>query len=320
MKRILIGALLTGVLSSCLKEELPVPTRARGDAMNVQACMGAGYQDQLWIDLRSGTVVSTNVKTAWDLAFESSPEGWHIYLNGSKLMTAWNIGNMDITAAHDTVGMAANKRIDAPSGHRDSTAIGDWRAGNDVFVIDRGYNAIGQSQGLAKFRFLSVSSNAFVFEVAAMDGSQLDMVTVEKDVTRAFTCYKLGEGVVNIEPPRGEWDLVLTQYTHQFYEPFLPYIVTGMLSATTTRAAVIPDSDFRTVSLVDTLAHPMQDARDAIGYDWKFYSFETSSYTVDQALVYIVQDSEGFFYKLHFIDFYSAQGQVGCPLFEVVPL
>jgi len=320
MKRIVLGACVAATLSSCLKEELPVPARERGSGMHMQACMGPGYEEQLWIDVRTGTVVSTNVKTAWDLAFESSADGWHIYLNGSKLMTAWNKGAVDIAAPHDTVGMFANKRIDAPSGLRDSTAIGDWRGNNEVYVIDRGYNGLGQSQGLRKFRFLAVNATSFTFEVAAMDGSQHNTVTIPKDPTRAFTCYKVEDGVVDIEPAIGSWDLVLTQYTHQFHEPFLPYIVTGMLSASTTRTAIIRNADFQAVSLDDTLAYPMSGARDVIGYDWKDYSFETSSYTVDQTLVYIVRDAEGYFYKLRFIDFYSSQGQVGCPLFEVVPL
>jgi hypothetical protein len=34
--------------------------------------------------------------------------------------------------------------------------------------------------------------------------------------------------------------------------------------------------------------------------------------------VFIVHDTKGFFRKLHFVDFYNAQGQRGCPRFEVV--
>ena len=74
------------------------------------------------------------------------------------------------------------------------------------------------------------------------------------------------------------------------------------------------------VTLDDTLQFPFSSARDAIGYTWKYYSFDTGSYTVDPSLVYIVQDAEGYFYKLRFVDFYSEQGEVGCPRFEVQPL
>ena len=308
------------LLSACMKDELPVPAVPRGDGMNLQACMGAGYDDQLWMDLRTGTVLSTNSKSAWDLAFESAPEGWHIYLNGARLMTAWNIGPVDIAQAHDTVGMAASRRIDAPNGHADSTAIGDWRGHNDVYVIDLGFTALGQALGTRKFRFTSVTATDLSFDVAELDGSLVQSITLPKDPSRAFTSFKLGTGVVPIEPAQGTWDLVFTQYTYQFYEPFLPYIVTGVLSANTTRIALVTGIPFDQVSLNDSLVHPFSTDRDVIGYDWKTYSFETASYTVDESLVYLIHDAEGYFYKLRFLDFYSDQGQVGCPQFVVEPL
>ena len=322
MKReLLIGALLGVGLTSCLKEELPVPARERDTtARSVQVCMGPGYQEQLWLDLGTGEVVSSNVKTAWDLAFESAPDGWRIYLNGSKMMTAYNIGPVDMTQTQDTVGMATGRHIDAPSGHRDSTAIGDWRGQDQVFIVDLGLDAIGIPQGLRKFKFLSSSPTEFVFEVARLNGTQHSMVTVPKDPSRSFTCYKTGTGVVDIEPQHGNWDLVVTQYTHQFYEPFLPYLVAGALSAKGVRASKVHGVVFENVTLADTLSHPFNASRDAIGYDWKEYVFETASYVVDHTRVYIVQDAEGLFYKLQFIDFYSESGQVGCPSFQVVAL
>ena len=104
-------------------------------------------------------------------------------------------------------------------------------------------------------------------------------------------------------------------------EPFLPYIVTGVLSDRGhVRVARLSTTDFSAVTLSDTLDHPFSVRRDAIGYDWKTYSFVSSSYTVDASIVYIVEDAEGYFHKLRFLDFYSDQGVVGCPLFEVVPL
>lgn len=308
------------MLTACMKEELPVPAVPRGGAMAMNECMGPGYQDQLWIDLSSGTVVNTNHKEAWDLAFESAPDGWRIWLNGAKLMTAWDLGAVDISQPHDTAGMMHGRRIDAPSGHSDSTAFGDWRGRDAVFVVDMGFNTLGQSLGFRKFRFQSVSSTAYTFDVAQLDGSQLQTIAVPKDASRHHTCFKLNEGVHAIEPVGGTWDFVLTQYTHQFYEPFMPYLVVGMLSAPGVRVAQVNNADFATVTLADTLQHPFHNSRDAIGYDWKVYSFDEASFTVDERMVYIVQDAEGFFFKLHFLDFYGAQGQTGCPLFHITPL
>ena len=68
------------------------------------------------------------------------------------------------------------------------------------------------------------------------------------------------------------------------------------------------------------MANPFRTDRDAIGYDWKIYSFDEGTYIVDPSLVYVVQDGDGYFHKLHFIDFYSALGVVGCPRWEIAGL
>lgn len=322
MKQPLIVVLCIAFLAvSCLKEELPVPSVPRGDARSLQECMGPGYRDQLWIDLGTATVVSRNDKWAWDLAFESGPDGWRITLNGARLMSAWDLGAVAITQAADTVGMGAAKRVDASSGHPDSTAIGDWRQGGHVFVIDLGFDAQGGLMGLRKVRPVEVNAQRYHFEMAQMDGSGLEVVVVDKDPTRGHVHYKFGQGLVPIEPARGTWDVVLTQYTHEFRDPYLAYIVAGMLSDRgRVRVAPMADAEFATVTLADTLSYPFTDRRDAIGYDWKTYSFETGSYQVDIRRVYIVQDAQGFFHKLHFQEFYNALGQTGCPLFSVKPL
>ena len=313
-----LGAVL--LLSSCLKEELPVPTHARGEGRTLDFCLGTGYQDQLWMDLSAGTIVSTNPKAAWDLAFESAPQGWHVMLNGSRLMTVWNMGPTSITTPCDTSGLYAGRRIDAPSGVPDSTAIGDWRNAEDVYMIDLGYGPLGEWLGAKKLRILSVDQTQYVLQIAELDGANLHEVEIQKDPSRSCTSYSFGPGVLPIEPVIGTWDLVLTQFTHQFYDPWLPYIVTGVLLAPNTRVAEVHTNDFATVSLADTISHPFSTHRDAIGYDWKTYSFVTSSYTVDPNFVYIVHDTEGYFHKLRFLDFYGSLGQTGCPRFEVVAL
>ncbi|MBK8499243.1 MAG: HmuY family protein [Flavobacteriales bacterium] len=307
--------------AGCIKDELPIPAADRGDAVSHRLCMGTTYSQQLWFDLGSGSVVSQNARTDWDLAFESAPDGWHVMLNGARLMTAWNIGPMDLTAGHDTVGMSAGRRIDAPSGDLDSTAIGDWRNSDDVYIIDLGYDALGASAGQRKLRILGVASTAFTIESAMLDGSGFVNATITKDLSRGFTCFSFANGTVPIEPLGTDWDLLFTQYTHLFYEPFLPYLVNGVLvDGRRTRVARISGHDFASITLADTLAFPFEQRRNTIGYDWKTYSFETSTYTIVSDLAYIVQDGEGWYYKLRFLDFYGDQGQTGCPMFETVRL
>ena len=58
-----------------------------------------------------------------------------------------------------------------------------------------------------------------------------------------------------------------------------PYIVTGILTPPGVRVARITGADMAAVSLADTMQHPFSTARDAIGFDWKTYSFDNGVYT-----------------------------------------
>lgn len=321
IRGLLIGVVSALVFTSCMKDELPVPAAPRGDARTVQLCLGTGYQDQLWFDLGTASVVQQNPRSAWDLAFESAPSGWRVMLNGARLMSAWNIGNVELSSLQDTIGMYDGRRIDAPSGVQDSTAIGDWRGSNAVFVVDLGVNASGFPIGQRKVRFVSMGTGSYTIASARMDGSDQRTEEVSKDPMRTFTYFSFETGALPIGPPRGEWDLLFTQYTHQFYEPYIPYLVAGaLIDGTTTRVARIDGKDLQTVTLADTLNDPFDTRRNTIGYDWKTYSFQTSSYTVEPGIVYIIEDADGWFYKLRFLEFYGPQGQTGCPTFEVVQI
>lgn len=317
MMLVLGGLLLTG----CMKEELPVPAAPRGDAVEVRLCMGQGYQQQYWFDLGSASVVRENNFMAWDLAFESGAEGWRIMLNGGRLMLAWNTGATAIDAAVDVNAVAFSGVIDAPSGHPDSTAIGDWRNAQPLIVLDMGYDAAGNILGVRRIRPLSVTSSAYTLEVAAADGSNATVLTVPKDAQRSWVHFNLDQGMVQVAPPNGQWDIVLTRYSHIFRDINLPYLVVGaLIDGNTTRVSRITNADFEAVVLADTLLHPFARQRDIIGYDWKEFSFDTNAYTVDTGIVYIVQVADGSYYKLHFRDFYGTSGQAGCPLFAVKAL
>lgn len=312
-------AVLLFLLCGCIKDELPVPAHDPGGVNVVQVCLGAGYAQQVWLDLGGGAVVSTNDRMAWDLAFECGPDGWRVMLNGSRMMTAWDCGQDDIAQPTDTAGMHAGRRIDAPSGDPDSTAIGDWRAEHPVFVLDLGYGTSGQWLGLKKIKLVASDQSGYTFLSADIDGGDVQDHAVQRDAQRSSACFSLAtNATVAIEPMRGQWDLCFTQYTHQFYEPYIPYLVAGALSdMSTVRVARITDIPFEQVDLADTLEHPFSHARNAIGYDWKTYDFDLGSYTVDASIVYLVRDAEGWYHKLHFVDYYGDLGQVGCPTFEV---
>jgi hypothetical protein len=59
---------------------------------------------------------------------------------------------------------------------------------------------------------------------------------------------------------------------------------------------------------------------DVISYDWKYYDFDAGVYTIVPDMNYVIRDTDGFFYKLRFIDFYNDEGVKGYPTFESVRL
>lgn len=320
MRTWIVSALTLGLLTGCIKEELPVQPRERL-AGEYQFCMGGGYQQQLWMDLERGEVVAQNTLSDWDLAFESGPQGWRIMLNGGRMMLAWNTGATQIDAPVDVFGVFGNGRFDAPTGHPDSTAFGDWRGAGALFVVDMGYDAQGNLLGQCRVRPIAVDASSYTLELALANGSNVQQVVVPKDPQRSWVHYRVGQGVVQVAPPNGQWDLVLTRYTYYFSSDNLPYLVVGaLIDGRTTRVARLASRDFATVTLADTLGSGFERRRDIIGYDWKTYSFDTNVYTVDPGIVYIVQDADGLFYKMHFLDYYGPAGQAGCPRFAVQPL
>ncbi|MCO6482237.1 MAG: HmuY family protein [Flavobacteriales bacterium] len=319
----LVGMImLSAALGGCMREELPVPKQPRGDAVECAVHVGPDYNLQLWFSFDGYHVVAQNSKMDWDLAFESAPDGWQVRLNYSRLMrthrstAAWG-------EPADTAGFGNTWKIDLPDGRTDSVALGDWRDGHPIYILDMGYNASGMLMGLRKLQVLGNSATSFEFRTARLDGTDSRQYTVLKDPARPYTHFSLAsESVVTISPPLGEYDLVFTQYTEQFRppDPYQAYLVTGVVNGYSGARVAQLTGDFASVTLDDTLAHPFSTDQDIIGYDWKDYSFETGYYEVYSDQVYIIQCRSGYFYKLHFIDYYDDQGLKGSPKFEVVPL
>jgi hypothetical protein len=291
------------------------------------------YRYQVYYDLGSGQVVSTNLKTEWDLGFECSPEGWHILLNTSCFMVAAGTGSDDFNAQLDTTGF--DWRFDKSDGDLDSTAIGNWFSWsepdsnkiytNEVYVIDRGYDEAGNLRGLRKIVFLAIDEDGYTFRFARMDGSEETTFNLTKDPSVNFMCFSFDDGgkQLNLEPPKYAWDLLFTQYTTLLYtnegDPY-PYIVTGVL-ANRIDVEVARDTlmDFQEIDFSSLDHLEFNTVQDEIGYDWKDVTGDVTSgnitYEIMPGLNYVIRDQTGFFFKLRFIDFYSA-GEKGYPTFE----
>jgi len=312
----LCSLLCTLLLTSCEVNEIPVPMHDAGTVITSSVDMSATYKWQIYYSLQNNTVVNTVLKSTWDLGFESGENGYRIILNTAKFMYAYNTQRTDFTAVTDTSGFANGKTWDQPSGNLDSTAIGNWQSGY-VYILDRGYDENAAPLGYRKIIFQSVSATEYVVKYAKLNGSGEITFHVTKDNTCNFSFLSLnGNGSqVTVEPPKEQWDICFTQYMHIFYNPTMPYLVTGCLhNRYNTTAVKETDKSFSALVYSDTYHYTFLSAINTIGYDWK--TFSGTSYTTDPNKCYLLKNSQGHFFKMHFIDFYNSNGDKGNPKWE----
>jgi len=316
MKKILFSSLIIcSLFYTCKKGELPVPKHQPGDVITSTVNLGSDYRYQIFFNLEKNMVVSQNLKTAWDLGFETSENGYRIILNSSKAMYAYNTGKKDFNQVTDTVGFEANKKYDSPDGDLNKTAIGNWMLNKNVYIVDRGYNENGNKIGFKKLQILQVDSIKYKIRYANLDGSSDVTLEITKNNSYNFTFFSFEtNSTVIIEPPKSEWDIVFTQYLEALSTP---YLVTGvLLNRYNTYATMDSSKTFSEITYDYAVTKTLSSNMNIIGYNWKEYDFNTSSYIVFPKMNYIIKDNKGYYYKLHFIDFYNSLGTKGNPKWE----
>ena len=334
-----IYILILGILvffTSCFKEDEKVTPHDPGDLETVSIGMTQTYKYQVYFDFSSGTIISQNTKSDYDLGFACADTGWHIILNTASFMLAANTISTDFDALIDTTGM--DWKYDKSDGNLDSTAIGNWRYPNadssgflytnHVYVLNRGYDELGNELGLRKIVFIDMKSGIYSFRYANIDGTNENTFSVEKRPDMNFTYFSFKEGgkQLDLEPPISDWDLIFTQYTTLLYtdigDPY-PYLVTGALS-NRTGIAVTRDTlnNFFELDRDDAIFFDYTNYLDEVGYDWKDIEGDVTSgnltYVIVPNLSYIIRDHDGFYYKFRFISFYDldGSGEKGYPTFE----
>lgn len=306
---------LIGIITSCQKDELPVPKHESGNVITANANMNSDYKYQLFYDLETNAIVSQNIKTAWDLGFETSESGYRIILNSSKAMFAYNTGQTNFAAVTDTTGFAANKKWDAPAGNLDTTAIGDWKTNPAIYILDRGYNPNGQKIGFKKIQLVSADEYKYTIRYADLNGTGDTTLQILKDDNYNFTFLSFNtNSTVIVEPPKTDWDIVFTQYIEALSTP---YLVTGaLLNRYNTLATMDSEKTFSQITYENAMNYTLSSNINSIGYEWKEYDYNSGTYIIFPQKIYIIKDSKGYYYKLHFIDFYDQSGNKGNPKWE----
>jgi hypothetical protein len=317
-------------LVSCFREDERVPAYEwEGEEFK---CPVTIYTNQVYLDLSTGMSL-IRPSGSWDLAFESSREGRRIFINTSIYLGVSHTGVYSLSQTFFP-SSGLKFRYDKSDGDPDSTAVGEWVKGNDSLIYSGEVYLVGVYDGvkynpLQKILFTSVSDTNYVFSFAApAEPSGFTDINLPKDSLCAFTYFSFKDGIVSVEPPKREWDLVMTQYTTTLYTDDgipTPYFVRGvLLNPWKTLGVLDTNLVFEGVTIADTAVIHFTRARDVIGHDWKDVKVNqqtnVADYFVRPKHTYFVMDSEGGVFKIRFTGFYNQDFEPGYPTFDYLKL
>jgi hypothetical protein len=318
------------VMVSCFEEDRPVPPYVPPENVETVFVQSSIYTDQTYFDFSSGSMVAENKNSEWVLAFECLESGFHIRVNSSDLWGIARTGSTDMDG--DFSGSATYTwRSDHSDGNPDSTAVGDWvsyQGGEPVYTGE--VMLLGQYDGIGyqvrkKMQFISVDEVSYRFLVCDPQPGNPDTVEVVKDGSFNYLHYSIENNEVrHLEPPKGEWDLLFTQYFTMLLTDDgipTPYYVRGvLLNPNRVESALDTTTHFIDVNATTALSLDFSSAQDAIGHDWKSVEVDESTnaaeYKVRPGYTYIVRDTDQNLFKFRFKSFFNPSGEKGFPTFE----
>ena len=287
-----------------------------GEVQETTIEQGSSYDVQVWFSLTNSEIVYSNDKFIWDLEFASIESGGFVLVNGSKFMTVaqTNSTNFDATINESDFTFYG----DPQSGNSDSLQIG-YPADvlNQVFLIHLGTDLEGNPLEYVKLQFTAVYQDHVEFQWKINGESTVYDVSVSLNETERTKYSFTSNSILDQFPTSEEWDICFTQYTQWYPDYDFDYLVNGVLSNTERiQVAEVFDMPFDSISIETAESLTFSADRNIIGFDWKYYSFDSGLYEILDNQNYVVQTAEGNYYKLHFLDYYNVQGEKGYPLME----
>lgn len=274
--------------------------------------LGSGYANQAYYSLANG-VQNKVVKDDWDIAFETTPQGYSILINAATGTELFEYpGDTTDFTSLDTSGISGwDQRFNSDT----SWSYGAFSQEQSGFDVGWGqynlitHNIIGDrifviklgNGDFQKIWIKDLIGGIYTFRHATLNNS-LDMThTMDKTnfTGKNFGYYSLqNHGHVDKELLAEEWDLFFGQYM----DLSIPYLVTGVLQKAGVKAVkVYPVNDPSTY--VDFDIHTYQTEINSIGSDWKTFNMQTFTYDIADSTVYFVETVDGDIWKLIFTGF-----------------
>lgn len=308
-----IQTLIIAIGCSCLSWS------ANAQVVSEVVSIQQGYTNQVFYNMNSGEL-SNITHTDWDIAFQLRGFAASILINSKNNVRLWK-ANKDISQwatmlSSDTTGVVNNPAFElmnsdtswdfgAFSTTNDATNAFDLGWGTYDFVThviygDSVYFIKVGATDYRKIKIESLASGTYNFRFANLDGSNEIVVALSKSAFQGkfFAYYSLVNNVsIDREPIYNAWDLTFCQYLA--ISP-VTYKVTGVLSNDSVFVEKAYPVDVNTAtSGAGTLAGEIN----AIGYDWKAFDLNSSTWIISDSLVYFVTDRQNAVWKMVFTGF-----------------
>lgn len=311
---------------------------------------GPNEPNQVYIDLSTGESLSIR-RDSWDLGFYGGDD-FRVILNGSLYMATKALDTDNIDAVN-TQNIPANyfkevkigtfdpenkEYIDNPNGSLSGTAIQEIEVNpsdNPVYLVNLGSEVgtetpntgtvavSGKERGWKKIRVLR-QQNGYLLQYADLDETTHKEIMIPKESNYHFTHFSFNaqEHLLKAQPPKGQWDLCFTVFTNLVTtnngDPagsygFSDFVVNNILA--NSQAFMVIETQEQTYENytldVDQAKLTLSNDQRAIGAEWRdvFKGLKTDRF-------FVLNDTDGNWYKIKFIAFTNAQGKRGYPKFQ----
>lgn len=278
--------------------------------------VGAGYANQVYYSLENGEVAN-NKLDAWDLAFDVSLRGAVVKFNAATgaTLSAYPKGDISSWNSIDTTGIEDWQKLYDTDTSWNTTAFNRISSGSPFDLGWGQYSTIthaitGDSLYLlktanGKYKKLAIDNlkfGTYNLRIGNLDDNVVDSVKIKKSdyATKSFVYYSIKDKQIkDLEPNKADWDLVFTKYTTEL-GPDLFYGVTGVLSNSGVEVQEVDSTTYD-----DAVLDSAEFSSDIniIGFNWKKFSRQTFSYSIDTTTVYFVKDKAGEVWRVGFIGF-----------------
>ncbi|MDX1279498.1 MAG: HmuY family protein [Oceanihabitans sediminis] len=312
---------------------------------------GPNEPNQVYVDLSTNTTTAVQ-RDSWDLGFYSGAD-FRVIINGSIFMATAQLSATDIDAVsssdQEVIDLQPQVRVgsfeaesinfvDAPSGDITGTAIAeisDTESNNKVYLLNLG-NEIpttvpatgtvavkGDARGWKKIRILKDGDN-YVLQYADLDATTHQEVTISKRNDYNFTFFSFNtESEVSVEPMKSNWDLNFTEFTNEIegygaysYSDFVVNNIKGNTTVYMIDTEIDTELTYDNFTLADVVdANFVYNDQRTIGSSWRVGGGPGTQPSLKDNVFYIVNDTDGNFYKLKFLALTNESGERGYPEF-----